>query len=116
MSDIVSFHEYGNTDDLRKSIQKYKEYGKPVVCTEWLNRKSSSFKTHLPIFIEENIGCYQWGLFAGKTQTFLSWDTNENTPGIMPDVWQHDLLHKDGTAYDPSEIEFIAGILKDLDS
>jgi hypothetical protein len=33
------------------------------------------FATHLPRFEQERIGCFNWGLVSGKTQTIFPWET-----------------------------------------
>ncbi len=100
-SDIVTFHDYGNTESLVRHIAKMKKHGRPVVCTEWLRRGHSDVATHLPIFKQENVGCYNWGLVSGKTQTIWGWGTKEGAP--EPEVWFHDLLRADGTPFDAGE-------------
>jgi hypothetical protein len=108
LSDIVSFHEYGDLNKAEQTITRLKRYNRPLFCTEWLNRPlGSGFETHLPIWKSENIAAYQWGLVTGKTQTYLHWDNTKNNPMTMPEVWQHDLLHPDGKPYDPKEMEYI---------
>jgi hypothetical protein len=57
------------------------------------------------VFVENKVGWYQWGLVAGRTQTYYHWGSKPGTP--PPTIWQHDLLHADGTPYDPGEIELL---------
>ncbi|WP_153800289.1 cellulase family glycosylhydrolase [Foetidibacter luteolus] len=105
-SDIISFHNYDDKEALQKHIQELKQYNRPLVCTEWLNRpRKSIVATHLPVFKQENVGCMLWGLVNGKTQTELSWGHRPGDP--EPTVWQHDLYRGDFTPYDPQEIETI---------
>ena len=105
-SDIISFHNYGNADSVRRSIKDLKPHGRPIVCTEYLSRpRGSRFQTHLPIFKAETIGCYNWGLVNGKIQTIYPWGSRKGSP--EPKVWFHDILRKDGTPFDPNEVEFI---------
>jgi hypothetical protein len=59
----------------------------------------------LPIFAKHHIGWYHWGLVAGRTQTYLSWESKPGDPD--PEIWQHDFMHPDGTAYDAGEILLI---------
>ena len=56
-----------------------------------------------PIFSRERVGWYNWGLVAGRTQTYLDWKSQAGDP--PPAIWQHDIYHEDGTPYDPEEIE-----------
>jgi hypothetical protein len=100
-SDIITFHNYHEAANLRHRIARMKAHGRPVICTEWLRRGLSDVATHLPIFKEQNVGCYNWGLVSGKTQTIWGWGTKEGAP--EPEVWFHDLLRKDGTPFDAGE-------------
>jgi len=105
-SDIISFHAYTNYEGMRKAIAQYKAHGRPVVCTEWMARlMGSRFETDLPLFRRENVGCYSWGLVNGRMQCQFSWWSKPGSP--EPKVWFHDLFRKDGTPYDPAEIEVI---------
>ena len=108
LSDVISFHEYGNLEKVKNTISQLRKYHRPMFCTEWLHRKAGShFETHLPLWISENVGAYQWGMVAGKTQTYLSWNKAENSSEKIPEIWQHDLLKADGDAYDSKETGFI---------
>ena len=103
-SDIISFHEYSPAADLKTRIAEMKKHGRPVICTEWLNRpKDSVVADCLPVFAAEKVGCLHWGLFNGKTQTNYPWGSKAGSP--PPKVWQHDLFKSDGTPYDASELE-----------
>ncbi|MBI9086496.1 MAG: cellulase family glycosylhydrolase [Desulfobacterales bacterium] len=105
-SDIITFHNYNDAANLSRQIEKLKETGRPLVCTEYMARpQGSRFDTHLPIFKKERVGCYNWGLVSGKTQTHFSW---KSKPGAAePAPWFHDILHPDGTPYDPTEADLI---------
>jgi hypothetical protein len=56
----------------------------------------------LPLFKSNNIGGYNWGLVAGRTQTYIHWGSKKGTP--TPAIWQHDLIREDGTPYDIREL------------
>ena len=46
------------------------------------------------------LGAINWGLVAGKTQTYLPWDSWQHPYVIeKPPVWFHDVFHEDGTLY-----------------
>lgn len=106
LSDIISFHEYGDTDALRARIVELRRHDRPLICTEWMARtRGSEVVTHLPLFAEESIGCYLWGLVNGKTQTHLPWEWAGGA--AEPDLWFHDLFHTDGTAYNVDEVLLI---------
>ncbi len=109
-SDIISFHNYLDADNLRAQIQDLKKLGRPLICTEYMARINNSlFQTQMPIFKKEKVGCYNWGFVKGKTQTTLPWkELVEKSP---EGLWFHDILNSDGTPYDKKEIEFIKSIL-----
>jgi len=100
-SDIITFHNYGNAKSLSRQIRSLNKNGRPVICTEWLRRGHSDVVSCLPVFKSKQIGCYNWGLVSGKTQTIYAWGTKEGDP--EPTTWFHDLLRKDGTPFDPKE-------------
>ena len=105
LSDVTSFHCYEAGAELG-IIQRCQAYSRPVMCTEWLRRVVGQTVEHtLPIFSRERIGWYNWGLVAGRTQTYLDWRRELNTPDSA--TWQHDIFHADGAPYDPAEIEMI---------
>jgi hypothetical protein len=107
-SDVVTFHNYEDATRLARHIERLRRYERPLICTEWMARhQNSRFETHLPIFLDENVGCYCWGLVNGKTQTHLSWT---HRPGAPEDLWFHDVLHSDGTPYDSAEVATIRDI------
>lgn len=103
LSDFVSFHNYSDLGLLGAQVDYLKQYGRPLICTEWMARGLGSLAhTHLPYFKSERIGCYHWGLVNGRTQTHLPW------PGVEtfgdPNVWHHDLFRADGRPYDDDEL------------
>jgi hypothetical protein len=101
-SDVISYHGYDNVNGVKAKIDLCRSYGRPVLCTEWLLRQSgNSPKTLLPLFQKYKIGIYQWGLVAGRTQTYFHWGSKAGT--LEPTVWQHDLIRKDGTPHDIRE-------------
>ena len=107
-SDIVSFHSYDDLPTTVRLVDRLSEYGRPLLCTEWLHRpRESRFETHLPIFRERNTGIYNWGLVLGRTQTNLSWDTMNGNPNLDPVIWQHDVISPDGEVYSTEEIAVI---------
>lgn len=106
LSDIITFHNYDNLSAVQRQVSCLKSYGRPVVCTEWMTRpRGSFFQTHLPFFKREKIGCYCWGLVNGRTQTHFPWGSSPGAP--EPDMWFHDLLHRNGKPYREKEIGVI---------
>jgi hypothetical protein len=102
-SDIITFHHYADAASLLEWIQRFKAYGRPVICTEYMARtRGSQFITHLPMFKQAQVGCYNWGLVRGKTQTIYPW---ESPAGAQePETWFHDVFQQDGIPYDEAEV------------
>jgi hypothetical protein len=124
-SDVITFHTY-EAEKLDPTIKRLKEFKRPIMCTEYMAREfGTTFKFSLPIFKKENIGCYNWGLVAGKSQTHFGWSTilelqkrkkngdflNDLDEIPEPEEWFHDIFRKDGSPYKESEINFIKQIL-----
>lgn len=108
-SDIISFHHYGPLDELNQIIAALKNFDRPMLCTEYMARvKGSLFQTHLPVFRQENIGCYNWGFVAGKTQTNYAWGSKENDP--EPELWFHEIFYRDGRPYREDEVRLIKDV------
>lgn len=109
LSDVLCFHNYEALPSVRAQVEGLRAERRPLLCTEFLARGLGSlFQTHLPYFKQERIGCWNWGLVAGRTQTYFPWGSPKGGP--EPKLWHHDLLRRDGTAYDPGEIAFVRQI------
>ena len=124
-SDILTFHTY-EKDKLEPTIQRLKESNRPVICTEYMAREfGTTFQFSLPIFKKHNVGCYNWGLVAGKSQTHFGWETIINLHSLKekgefieegeeipePKMWFHDIFRKDGSPFNEEEVKFIKNIL-----
>jgi hypothetical protein len=108
-SDIVSFHNYSWPEYFKREVTWLKKYNRPVICTEYMARAvGSTFDTILPIAKEERVGAINWGFVAGKTQTYLPWESWEH-PYVLkqPPVWFHDILRPEGTPYREEEVDLI---------
>ncbi|MBS1623345.1 MAG: cellulase family glycosylhydrolase [Bacteroidetes bacterium] len=110
-SDIITFHNYNDTTALVHQIEELQAYDRPLICTEWMARttghgrkvKHSRIETHLPIFKRYRVGCINWGLVSGKTQTIYHWGSKQsNDP---PAEWFHDIFYKDGKPYKQTEVD-----------
>jgi hypothetical protein len=111
-SDVITFHNYWDADKLAAQIEELKALGRPVICTEYMARTAGSrFGTHLPIFKRERVGCYNWGLVSGKTQTIYPWGSEPGGP--EPDLWFHDIFRADRTPFDVEEVQLIKRITSD---
>lgn len=110
LSDVISFHWYGSFDKTVQLIDNLKRYGRPLICTEWLNRYEGNDVEHLlPLFWLENIGSYHWGLMQGYSQTYEPWGgyfiRQQNGENLDLTKWQHDIYRFNGLPYVPQEIE-----------
>lgn len=111
LSDIITFHDYTALPNTKKRVEELLIYGKPMICTEWMNRIADNrIDTHLSYYKDKRIGVFNWGLVKGKTQTYLSWDAEENCIDGEPKIWQHDIFFDNLEPY--SKLE--AGIIKEL--
>ncbi|MHB1305882.1 MAG: glycoside hydrolase 5 family protein [Limisphaerales bacterium] len=107
-SDIITFHNYGSAGELQHCIANLRRYQRPILCTEYMSRGNGSFfDPHLGFMRAQNVGAYNWGLVAGKSQTIYPWETWTKTYTAEPALWFHDLFRADGTPYDPKEIEYL---------
>ena len=97
-SDIVSYHNYSEPKVFKSIIEICRKHGRPLVCTEWLFRQGGNTPENcFPIFDEYKVGFYNWGLVEGRTQTYFHWGSKKDTP--VPEIWQHDLIRKNGKPY-----------------
>ena len=73
----------------------------------------STFQGTLPIAKKYHVAAINWGLVAGKTQTYLPWDSWKN-PYVNrePAVWFHEIFRNDGQPYRPDEAAFIHSIIQ----
>jgi hypothetical protein len=109
-SDIISYHQYEDKEKHLVWIKFLKFQGRPLMCGEYMARHfNSTFQNILPMLKEEDIIAINWGFVAGKTNTIYKWD-EPVTDGSEPDLWFHDILRKDGTPYDTTEIKTIRSI------
>jgi hypothetical protein len=107
-SDVISYHCYDPLPAMEQRVAELKRLGRPLWCTEYMARpKGSRFQTILPFLYPEGIGAFCWGFVAGKSQTRYAWDTWKVPEAGEPNPWFHDVLHFDGTPYDPAEVEFL---------
>ncbi|PWJ21402.1 1,4-beta-xylanase [Jannaschia seohaensis] len=113
LSDIVTFHAYWAAEQVERFIDYLEPLNRPMLCTEWMARAvGSRIADQLPLFHERDVGCFQWGLVRGRTQTHLPWPAALVSAhgGTTGDEWFHDLLHPDGTPYDQAEVETIRAL------
>ena len=124
-SDVITFHTY-EADKLEPTIKELSNFDRPIICTEYMAREfGTTFEFSLPIFKKHNVGCYNWGFVAGKSQTHFGWETIlklkesvENKDFVTdikeipePKIWFHDIYRMDGSPFDQNEIDFIKNFL-----
>ena len=108
-SDVISFHNYGWPEEFEARIVELQALHRPIICTEYMARGAgSTFDGSLPIAEKYNVGAINWGFVAGKTQTYLPWDSWEN-PYVrrQPTVWFHEVFRQDYTPYRQHEVDLI---------
>lgn len=107
-SDVITFHNYGKPSEFEARIDELSPLGRPILCTEYMARSNgSTIEGVLPIAKRRNVGVFSWGLVAGKTQTYLPWDSWDSPYTSAPTPWFHDLLQPDGRPYQVSEIQTV---------
>jgi hypothetical protein len=107
--DVLSFHCYGEPAVFESRIAELSPLGRPILCTEYMARTlGSTVEAILPIAKRHNVAAINWGLVAGKTQTYFPWDSWEQPYLTDPPVWFHDLLRPDGQPYQDTEIHALS--------
>ena len=109
LSDVISFHNYDAAEEFEKRIKWLQRYNRPLLCTEYMARgNKSTFQGSLPIAKQYKVAAINWGFVAGKTQTFLPWDSwQQPYIGRDPVIWFHEVFRTDGTPYRAEEVELI---------
>jgi hypothetical protein len=109
MSDVISFHSYDKPEVFEKRVLSLQQYNRPLLCTEYMARgNGSTFQGTLPIARKYNVGAINWGLVAGKTQTYLPWDSWQHPyTDREPPIWFHEIFRTDGTPYNAEETALI---------
>jgi hypothetical protein len=112
-SDVLSFHDYGKPAEFKQRVRWLEKYHRPIVCTEYMARpRGSTFQSILPIAKEYRVAAINWGLVAGKTQTYLPWDSWKNPyTDRQPQQWFHEIFRTDGTLYNAEEGTFLRKII-----
>jgi hypothetical protein len=108
-SDVITFHDYGWPEEFEARILSLQPLGRPIICTEYMARgNGSTFDNSLPLAKKYNVGAINWGFVAGKTQTYLPWDSWKRPYVlIQPTVWFHEVFKQDDTPYRQHEVDLI---------
>ena len=112
-SDVTSFHNYDAPDVFEKRVVSLQQYHRPILCTEYMARgNGSTFQGTLPIAKKFHVAAINWGLVAGKTQTYLPWDSWKHPyTDREPTVWFHEIFRTNGQPYSQEEASFIRTII-----
>lgn len=108
-SDVVTFHSYSSAAKFEDRVKMLQGYGRPILCTEYMARGAgSTFQSTMPVALKYRVAVINWGLVAGKSQTYLPWDSWKK-PYVdrEPAVWFHEVFRTDGSPYLPEEAAFI---------
>ena len=108
-SDVITFHNYDWPEGFEARIKSLEPLHRPIICTEYMARGAgSTFDGSLPIAKQYHVGAINWGLVAGKTQTYLPWDSWQRPYVLMqPTIWFHDVFRQDDTPYREHEVDLI---------
>jgi hypothetical protein len=108
-SDVISFHNYEWPEDFQARVDSLAPLHRPLLCTEYMARGAgSTFDTILPIAKRDRIAAINWGLVAGKTQTYLPWDSwTHPYIAVQPPVWFHDIFRQNDRPYREREVDLI---------
>jgi Cellulase (glycosyl hydrolase family 5) len=108
-SDVISFHNYDWPEKFEARILELKPLGRPIICTEYMARgNGSTFDGSLPVAKRYNVAAINWGLVAGKTQTYFPWDSWQRPYVlIQPTLWFHEVFKQDYTPYRQHEVDLI---------
>ncbi len=109
-SDVITYHNYSDEKEHAQVIDSLKNYGRPMICTEYMARtRGSRFDNIMPLLKQNNVGAINWGFVSGKTNTIYAWDT-PMPDGAEPKIWFHDIFRKDGTPFSEDEIKLIKSL------
>ena len=111
-SDVISFHSYGWPEEFEQKVVELQQFHRPLICTEYMARGAGSlFDTVLPVAKKYHVAAINWGLVAGKSQTYLPWDSWQR-PYVerQPTIWFHDIFNADGRPYRQREAEIIRSL------
>ncbi|MGV0043154.1 cellulase family glycosylhydrolase [Mycobacterium colombiense] len=103
-ADVITFHSYAGPSGFENRINELTPLGRPILCTEFMARpQGSTVESILPVAKRHNVGAINWGLVAGKTQTYFPWDSWDHPYTSVPKVWFHDLIRPEGRPFQDIE-------------
>lgn len=114
-SDVISFHNYGSGVDFERCVLWLQKYNRPILCTEYMSRGNHSFfESSLPVAQKYKVAAFNWGLVNGKSQTIFPWDSWDKKYYAEPELWFHDVFHKDGRPYRQIEVDVIKKLTSEV--
>ncbi|ATA27491.1 hypothetical protein MLM_0559 [Mycobacterium lepraemurium] len=103
-ADVITFHSYAEPAGFESRINELTPLGRPILCTEYMARpRGSTVESILPVAKRHNVGAINWGLVAGKTQTYFPWESWDHPYTSVPKVWFHDLIRPEGRPFQDIE-------------
>lgn len=107
LSDVPSLHCYCTPEQLEERLFDLARLQRgPALVTEFMARPlDSTLINSLPVLKHHGAWGYTWGLFQGRSNTHVPWNTWLETDFGKDHPWFHDVFHPNGTAYDPEEVK-----------
>jgi hypothetical protein len=108
-SDIITFHNYEWPEGFEARIKELMPFHRPILCTEYMARGTgSTFDNSLPIAKKYQVAAINWGLVAGKTQTYLPWDSWQHPyVNVQPTIWFHEVFRQNDEPYREHETDLL---------
>ncbi len=108
-SDIITFHNYDWPEVFEARIKSLQPFTAPSSApSTWPAATAAPSTPSFPIAKKYNVGAINWGLVAGKTQTWLPWDSWQRPYVlIQPTIWFHEVFRQDDTPYRQHEVDLI---------
>lgn len=127
-SDVHSLHTYCPGEHVAKELDEFEDQTRPIFMTEYMARTlGSTFESVMPILKERKVAAINWGFVLGKSGSHYDWDSRirdgkfraakdlraqgevlqDGDPIPEPELWFHDILRGDGSAYDEQEVALI---------
>ena len=68
-SDVITYHTYEGLDSHQRLIDTLKQYGRPMICTEYMARtQNSTFQDIMPMLKERKYRCNKLGTCSRKNK------------------------------------------------
>ena len=69
-SDIITFHCYYDTEELKAFISMLRRFRRPLICQEYYNKvQGSTIEGFMPVLKREKVGCLLWNFLHGKANS-----------------------------------------------